>query len=141
MSAKQQERAEELIESFELFDDTAGRYEYLIDLGRKLPPMDVTEKNETNLVKGCQSQVWVAGHQKPDGTLEIDADSDAAITKGVVYVLWAVSSGEKPEDILAFDIDAYLEKLQLNQLLSLNRRNGLAGMVQRIKTLAAAQKN
>jgi sulfur transfer protein SufE len=141
MSETQQDAAEELAENFELFEDKAGRYEYLIDLGRKLPAMSPEEKTEYNLVQGCQSQVWVAGRVRDDAPQVIDfaADSDAAITKGVVYVLWKVYSGHTKEEILSFDIDGFLERLQLNQLLSLNRRNGLSGMVQRIKTLAAAQ--
>ena len=136
-----QEQAEELIEAFEMFDDADGKYQFLIDLGRKLPPMDAADKTEDTRVHGCQSNVWVVAQVHQDGgkpIVDIIADSDALISKVVIAVLQKVYSGHSPEEILTFDIDTFLERVGLNHILSMGRRNGLYGMVQRIKTLAAA---
>ena len=141
MSTQQQQRAEELVDTFEFLDDWESRYEYLIEIGRKLPPMPAEEHSDENLVRGCQSQVWVTARAVDDDlqgrVIRIDADSNSAITKGIVGILHQVYSGEKPKDILQFDIDGLMAKLGLDQHLSPARRNGLAGMVARIKTLAA----
>jgi sulfur transfer protein SufE len=135
-----QDQAEELVEAFEMFDDADGKYQFLIDLGRKLPPMDAADKTEETRVHGCQSNVWVVAqvhHDAGKQSIDIIADSDAQITKGVIAVLQKVYSGHSPEEILSFDIDTFLERVGLNHILSMGRRNGLYGMVQRIKTLAA----
>ena len=131
------EKAAELIEAFEFLEDWENRYEYLIELGRKLPPFPDDQKTDANLVRGCQSQVWVTAQALPDGTIQINADSNSAITKGIVAILQTVYSGEKPRDILGFDMDGLMQKLELDAHLSPARRNGLAGMITRIKTLAA----
>ena len=131
-----------LVEAFEMFDNDGDRYEFLIDLGRKVPPLDAAYKTDENKVHGCQSNVWVVPKvREEEGQKVIDllADSDAQITKGVVAVLQRVYSGQPPEEILSFDIDDFLERVRLNSMLSMGRRNGLYGMVQRIKTLAAIQ--
>jgi cysteine desulfuration protein SufE len=136
----QEEKAAEILETFELFDNWEDRYQVLIDLGRKLPPMDNAEKTDYAKVPGCQSNVWLVAHTKRTNSgkvVEFSADSDAAITKGLVSILWHLFSGQPPEKIIDFDIDEYLEKLGLISHLSMNRRNGLAGMVIRIKGLAA----
>ena len=96
MPETQEEKAAEIAEMFELFDNWEDRYQVLIDLGRKLPPMDPAEKNDQTRVTGCMSNVWMAAHVKdtPGGrVVEFSADSDAAITKGLVSILWYVFSG------------------------------------------------
>ncbi len=128
------------MDQIELFDDWESKYEVLIDLGRDLPPMDAADKNEETRVRGCQSNVWVIAHirQTAQGpVVDISADSDAAITKGLVSILWHIFSGQTAEKILAFDIESYIEGLGLSAHLSTQRRNGLSGMVKRVKSLAA----
>jgi cysteine desulfuration protein SufE len=134
----QQENAEALIDAFESFDDWEERYSFLIDIGRKLPPMTPEDKNDETRVHGCQSQVWVVAQPKED-TIEFVADSDSTLVKGLIAVLRKVYSGQRAQDIVNFDIEDFFEKLGLNQHLSLGRRNGLYSMVGRIKTLAAQQ--
>jgi len=135
-----QEQADELIEAFDMFDGPNDKYEFLIDIGKKLMTLTDADKTEESKVHGCQSNVWVVATVQGDGankTIDILADSDAQITRGVIAVLQRVYSGHSPQEILAFDIDTFLEQVGLNQILSMGRRNGLYGMVQRIKTLAA----
>ena len=131
-------KAEEIKDAFGMFDDWSDRYQFLMDLGRKLPPMPDADKTEESRVKGCQSNVWLVAHAIP-GTdrVEFVADSDSAIVKGLVAILWRVYSGQPAEQILAFDIEGLLSDLELDQHLTMNRRNGLQGMVQRIKALAS----
>jgi sulfur transfer protein SufE len=137
VEATQEDRAEEIRDAFGMFDDWADRYQFLMDLGKKLPPMDAADKTEENRVKGCQSNVWLAAQPVP-GTdrVEFTADSDSAIVKGLVAILWRVYSGQPADKILSFDIEKLLADLELDQHLTMNRRNGLVGMVQRIKSLA-----
>ncbi len=135
MSETQQERADEMSATFEMLGDWEERYGYLMDLGRKLPPMDVAEKIEENRIHGCQSQVWVTPKPKED-VFDFAADSDSAIVKGLIAVLRNVYADETADNIIAFDVEDYLKQLGLDENLSMNRRNGLNGMIQRIKTLA-----
>jgi len=136
MSEIQQERADEMIATFEMLGDWEERYGYLMDLGRKLPPMDAAEKIENNRIHGCQSQVWVTPKPKFE-TFDFAADSDSAIVKGLIAVLRNVYADETADTIIAFDVEDYLKQLGLDENLSMNRRNGLNGMIQRIKILAA----
>ena len=136
MPQTQVEKADELIEAFELLDNWEDRYDYLIDLGRTLPLIDPAEKIPANRVEGCQSNVWVSVKKSQDDRIEFTADSDAMITKGLVSLLWLIYSGETKEQVLTFDITALLHKLGLDQHLSITRKNGLSGMVKRIKSLA-----
>jgi sulfur transfer protein SufE len=134
----QEERAEEIRDAFAMFDDWADRYQFLMDLGKKLPPMEDASKTEENRVKGCQSNVWLVARPVPGtDTVEFVADSDSAIVKGLVAILWRVYSGQPAHKILDYDVEKLLADLELDQHLTLNRRNGLVGMVQRIKSLAA----
>ena len=133
----QEEKADELIEAFEMFDNWEDRYDYLIDLGKKLPSVKPDERIPDNRVEGCQSNVWLVARKTGEQTVEFSADSDAMITKGLVSLLWLIYSGEKIEKILSYDIEALLSKLGLDQHLSLTRKNGLSGMVKRVKSLAA----
>ena len=129
-----------LIETFELFDDWEERYRYLIDLGRKLPPMPEADKNEVTKVRGCVSQVWMTSSIEagPPPTLHFVADSDAHIVKGLVAILLALYSGRTAEEILATDIKDIFGQLGLEQHLSPNRRNGFFSMVERIHRTAQA---
>jgi sulfur transfer protein SufE len=139
MAETQQAKAQEIVDDFALFDSWEDRYGYLIDIGREMPRLDDSEKIEENRVHGCQSNVWlVARVREEDSEPVIDfiADSDAHIVKGLIAILRRVYSGFPARDILSFDVDGLLERLDLSQHLSLGRRNGLAGMVKRIKALA-----
>jgi sulfur transfer protein SufE len=140
MIENQQEIADDLVDTFEMFDEWEDRYGVLIDFGKKLPPLDDSDKVEENRVHGCQSQVWmVARPRKENGQTVIDfiADSDALIVKGLIAILRKVYSGQPPQNILSFDMAGLLGRLGLDQHLTTGRRNGLDGMVRRIKTLAA----
>ena len=132
----QNERALELTEAFEMFDAWEDRYRFLIDMGRDLPAFPASEKTDANIVTGCQSQVWMVADCKDEQHIEFLADSDSTIVKGLIAILRAVYSGYTPQQIIQFDVEGLLRDLGLDQHLSMGRRNGLAGMVTRIKTLA-----
>jgi cysteine desulfuration protein SufE len=120
---------------FEAFDDWDDRYRLLIDLGRALPPMAQALKTDATKVRGCASQVWL--HPRLEGgTLRFDADSDAAIVKGLVALVLLLANGRRPADIDVAEIRARLDALGLSRHLSSNRTQGLASMVARIGQLA-----
>jgi cysteine desulfuration protein SufE len=126
---------QDLADSFSLFDSWEDRYRYLIDLGKRVPVMDNCLKTEENKVRGCTSVVWlVAGWQ--DGKLVFDADSDAQIIRGLIYILNLAYQGRTPQEIDTLDINKAFEDLGLDRHLSPNRRNGFFAMVDRIKGLA-----
>ena len=131
---------ERLIENFECFDDWEDRYAYLIDLGRKLPDLADTDKTAQNKVEGCISQVWMIGSlsETTPPKLELQADSDAHIVRGLIAILLAAFSGKTPAEIAGIDIKAIFAQLGLEEHLSFNRRNGFYAMVQRIHLLAGA---
>jgi cysteine desulfuration protein SufE len=126
---------EELVENFEFLDDWEERYRYIIDLGRKLEPMDDAEKTEASLVPGCISKVWLTSTltEEQPPRLMFRADSDAHITKGLIAIVLLLYSGKTPEDILALDIGDIFAKLDLGTHLSTNRRNGFQSMLKKIK--------
>lgn len=130
--------SDDIIETLSFFDSWEDRYKYIIDLGRELPPLDDSERTEANIVRGCQSQVWLTSRAQ-DGRLYFDADSDAFIVKGLLAVVLAAYNGKTPEAIVAFDIEDYFTRLNLLKHLSVTRGNGLRAMVKRIKDTAAAQ--
>lgn len=130
-----QEAQQEVIEDFAQFDEWLDKYEYIIDLGKDLEPLEEKYKTEENLIKGCQSRVWVRTELK-DGLLFFSADSDAIITKGMISLLIRVYSGHTPEEILASDFE-FIETIGLKENLSQTRAGGLAAMTVRIKTAAA----
>lgn len=132
----QQEIADELVENFELFDAWEDRYRFLIDLGRKLPPLPEEEKTEDNRVHGCQSNVWLVA-RTDDDRIDFIADSDSTIVRGLIGVLRQIYAGQKARDVLEFPAEPLFARLGFDQHLSMGRRNGLAGMVDRIKKLAA----
>ena len=127
----------ELVENFDLLGDWEERFAYLIELGKKLPPLDESERVENNRVHGCQAMVWLVMLPAGDSTFEIRAESDAFIVKGLIAVLLMIYSGKTAEQILATDGAATLIDLGLDRHLSPTRRNGLHSMVNRIRTLAA----
>lgn len=130
------ETQDQIIEEFELFDDWADKYEYIIDLGKKLPPLDERYKTEENIIKGCQSRVWL--HAYLDGELlKFEADSDAIIVKGLVSILVRALSGHTPEEIANAPVYV-LEKVGLQQHLAQTRSNGLAAMLKQMKNYAVA---
>jgi len=126
---------QELIETFELVDSWEDRYQFIIDLGKKLPSMPEELKVDSNRVLGCQSQVWIFA--KPSaGTIHFYADSDAHIVRGLIAIVMIAFQDKTPEDILSFDIDALFNKIELHQHLSSGRGNGLKEMVKRVQSLA-----
>ena len=131
------ELQDEIIEDFELFeDDWEGKYEFIIDLGKKLPPMADEFKTDDNIIKGCQSVVWLNA-KFVDGKIYYEADSQAIIVKGLVNMLLKVLSGHTPEDILNADL-YFIDKIGLTSHLAQTRANGLASMVKQMKTYALA---
>lgn len=126
----------ELVENFSLFDDWEGRYQYLIDLGGDVPPMDDALKTEATEVKGCVSKVWLYYERDGAGRYHFHADSDGKITKGLVYIVLAAYDGKTAEDIAAVHIEDEFSKLGLTDNLSPNRRNGFFAMVEKIRGLA-----
>ena len=127
--------SDDILDTLGFFDSWEDRYKYIIDLGRELPPMPGELHTEDRLVRGCQSQVWI-DTQVIDGRVQLAVDSDAFIVKGLLGVVLAAYNNKAPEDILAFDIDAYFEQLDLLRHLSPTRGNGLRAMVQRIQDIA-----
>ena len=125
---------QELIEEFQFFDNWMDRYQYLIDLGRRLPEFPEEERIDANKIRGCQSQVWFVAEQK-DGRLEFRAISDAAIVSGLIALLLRIYSGKAPRDILDTPPD-FVTALQLEAHLSPTRSNGLASMLKAIRNFA-----
>ena len=131
---------EELVENFELLGDWEERYRYIIDLGRKLPPMPEADHTEANKVRGCLSQVWLT-HQLnpgPPATLEFRGDSDSHLVKGLIALVLMLTSGQTPQAILATDLASIFSRLGLENHITINRRNGFYSMVERIRAMAAA---
>lgn len=128
---------EEIIDEFSMFDDWMERYEYIIELGKSLPIIDETFKLEENLIKGCQSKVWLYSELEND-KVKFTADSDAILTKGIVALLLRVFSEQKPADILAAETD-FIDEIGLKEHLSPTRANGLVSMIKQIKMYAIAQ--
>lgn len=123
-----------VMQDFAMFDEWLDKYEYLIDLGKKLEPLPEELKTEDRLIKGCQSRVWLDTSFK-DGTLLFRADSDAIITKGIISLLISVYSGRTPAEIAADDF-AFVEQIGLKENLSPTRANGLASMIATIRAEA-----
>ena len=127
---------EGIIEEFEIFDDWMQKYEYLIDLGKELAPIDKKYKTEDNLIKGCQSRVWLHA-EYTDGRIIYTADSDAIMTKGIVAILINVLSGQTPSEISTAKLD-FINEIGLKEHLSPTRANGLISMIKQMKLYALA---
>ncbi|MGI9530116.1 SufE family protein [Lutimonas sp.] len=129
---------EEIIEDFDLFDDWMERYEFIIENGKSLPKIEDQNKSDDNIIKGCQSKVWLHADYE-NGNLHFTADSDAILTKGIISLLLKVYNDQSPENILAND-PYFIDKIGLKEHLSPTRANGLLSMVKQIKLLALAYK-
>lgn len=125
---------EQVIEEFSQFTDWSDKYEYLIDLGKELAPLDPKYKTDLYAVKGCQSKVWVHAEVK-DGRIYLQADSDAVITKGIIALLIRVLSGQKVEEVAGAEL-YFIDAIGLKSHLSPTRSNGLKSMIQHIKSYA-----
>jgi len=135
MAGEVQAAQQEIVEEFGLFDDWMDRYQYIIDLGRRLPEFPEALRTEENRIRGCQSQVWFVAKQE-DGRLYFQAISDAAIVSGLIALLLRLYSGREPQDILDSPPD-FVQALQLESHLSPTRSNGLNSMLQAIRGFAA----
>jgi cysteine desulfuration protein SufE len=124
----------EIVEDFELFDDWEDKYQYIIELGQKLPALDEQYKKEEYKIKGCQSSVWLNGSER-DGRVFFEADSDSTFVKGEIALLIRVLSGRKPEEILHSDL-GFIDKIGLRQHIAVTRANGLANMIKQMKAYA-----
>ena len=126
----------EIIEEFSLFEDWMQRYEYMIELGKSIELIDSSKKIDSNLIKGCQSKLWLHA-ELVNNKLLFKADSEAIITKGIAAVLLRVFSNQTPEDILNANLD-FVDKIGLKEHLSPTRANGLISMIKQIKYYALA---
>ncbi|UOB15922.1 SufE family protein [Abyssalbus ytuae] len=131
-----QEIQEDIVDEFSMFDDWMQRYEYMIELGKSLPLIEEKYKMDDNLIKGCQSKVWVHARLNDD-KLVFTADSDAIITKGIIAILIRVFSNQKPKDIIDADTE-FIDKIGLKEHLSPTRANGLVSMIKQLKMYAIA---
>lgn len=132
MSIKKKEA--ELIDEFAMFEDWMDKYEYIIDMGKELEPLPESEKSDENLVRGCQSKVWLDAGTK-EGKMNFQADSDALITKGIISLLIRVMNDEDPKEVAHSDF-AFIDAIGLKEHLSPNRANGLSSMIKKMKAYA-----
>ncbi len=130
------DKQEEIIAEFSIFSDWMDKYEYIISLGKELPMIDATQKKEENLIKGCQSQVWLDA-KLDDNKVIFTADSDAIITKGIIALLIRVVSDQSPVEIIKNEL-YFIDKIGLKEHLSPTRSNGLVSMVKQMKMYALA---
>ena len=128
---------DEIIEEFSVYDEWLDKYEYLIELGNSLEIIQENKKTPDNIIKGCQSRVWLDAKQEEDGTLSFAADSDAIITKGIIALLIRVFNRQRPQDIIDADL-YFIDKIGLSANLSPTRANGLAAMIKQIRYYALA---
>lgn len=119
-----------IVEDFSMLDDWMDRYSMLIEMGKECPMIDTQYRNDEHLINGCQSRVWLHAEMK-DGKIYFTADSDAVITKGIIYLLIKVFSGQTPSDILAADM-GFLDEIGLKEHLSPTRSNGLLSMIKQM---------
>ncbi len=127
---------EEIIDEFAMFDDWMQRYEYMIELGKSLPLIDENYKVDENIIKGCQSKVWVYA-EMIDNKINFTADSDAIITKGIIAILIRAFSNQHPKDIIDADT-SFIDDIGLKEHLSPTRANGLVSMIKQLKMYAIA---
>lgn len=124
----------EIVEEFELFDEWADKYQYIIELGQKLSPLEEKYKVEDNKIRGCQSSVWLHSYAD-DGKVVFESDSDSLFVKGEIALLIRVLSGQKPEDIVKADLK-FIDDIGLRQHIAVTRANGLASMIKQMKLFA-----
>ena len=129
----------EITEEFNMLEDWMEKYEYIIELGKALPMIDAKYKTDDNLIKGCQSRVWLRADEQ-NGKIIYSADSDAIITKGIVAILIRVLSNQNAEEIATADL-AFIDEIGFKEQLSQTRANGLVSMIKEIKLYALAYQN
>ncbi len=127
---------QDIIDEFDMFDEWMGKYEHIIDLGKSLPLIEEANKTEDNLIKGCQSRVWLHANKQEDKVV-YTADSDAIMTKGIIALLVRTFSGQKAQDIVEADTN-FINQIGLKEQLSPTRANGLVSMVKQMKLYALA---
>ena len=127
---------DEIIEEFELFDNWEDKYEYIIDMGKKLPLLDDAHKKDEHRIRGCQSTVWMVSELR-DGKIFYQADSDAVIVKGLISMLIRVLSGQTPQDIIQADL-GFIDRIGTTSHLAQTRSNGLRAMIKQMKLDATA---
>lgn len=127
---------DEILDDFNMFEDWVQKYEYLIDLGKDLPSINEKHKVKENLIKGCQSRVWLHAKEE-DGKIMFSADSDAVMTKGIIALLIRVLSNQNASEILSADL-YFINKIGLTEQLSVTRANGLLSMIKQMKLYAIA---
>jgi len=133
------EKQDELIENFALFDDQLDKTQYIIDLGKKLQPIDEAYKTDENLIRGCQSRVWLHTDTKDDCVhFEADSEPTAQISKGLVSMLITILSGQKPEEVVNSNL-YFIEQIGMSSIVSSRRAGGLAAMIVRMKEFAQSQ--
>lgn len=131
------EKQDEIISEFSFFEDWMDKYAYIIDLGKELELIEERDKREENLIRGCQSRVWLVAETDSDGNMKFKADSDALITKGIIALLISVVNGEKPETVAREEL-YFVDKIGLKEHLSPTRSNGLLAMIKQMKYYAIA---
>ena len=129
-----EEVEKEIIEEFELFDEWSDKYQYIIEIGQRLSPLDSKYKIDENKIKGCQSSVWLNYYQSEE-KLFFEADSDSVFVKGEIALLMRALSGQKPEDIVKADLK-FIDAIGLRQHIAVTRANGLASMIKQMKLIA-----
>jgi cysteine desulfuration protein SufE len=127
---------EEIVEEFSLFDNWEDKYEYIIDMGKKLPPLEEQHKKDENKIRGCQSTVWMVSEYR-DGRIYFKAESDAMIVKGLIRMLIRVFSGQKPQDVVQADMK-FIDEIGMSTHLAQTRSNGLRAMIRQMKLDATA---
>ncbi|MGN6214998.1 SufE family protein [Parafilimonas sp.] len=130
---------QEIIEDFSLFESANDKNFYLMDLGDKLNPLDEKYKVDENKIKGCQSQVWLVSHAEGD-KIFFDADSDSDITKGLISILIRILSNHSFDEVIKFDLNDFMSRVQLNSFITQRRSNGFLSMVERMKRDALTYK-
>ncbi|APZ06320.1 cysteine desufuration protein SufE [Kosakonia cowanii JCM 10956 = DSM 18146] len=128
---------EKLVRNFNRCANWEEKYLYIIELGQRLPALSPEAHNADNLIQGCQSQVWIVMQRNDEGVIELTGDSDAAIVKGLIAIVFALYQQMTPQDIVAFDVRPWFEKLALTQHLTPSRSQGLEAMIRAIRTKAA----
>src|SRR6185436_5184018 len=136
MSNMQDAAEKEIVDDFSLFDSWEEKYQYIIELGQQLPPLDAKYKIEENKIKGCQSSVWLNSYEK-NGKVYFEADSDSTFVKGEIALLIKALSGRKPGEIINADLK-FIDEIGLRQHIAVTRANGLANMIRQMKTYALA---
>lgn len=137
MSVNLKERQEQMVKQFSVITQWDDRYKKIIEMGKLLPVMPLDLKNEKNIVKGCQSQVWLHAELDSEGKVQLQGDSDALIVKGLVALLLSIYSGSTPEEILSHP-PSFLKELGFESNLSPSRANGLYAMIKQIQLYAMA---